>query len=76
MIQALKCSVERPFWTRHSFRPSLSCDSVSSQLLEGTAHFAPDPLNHTSEATSDVELAPRDSNRLARLYHPMALVVL
>ena len=36
------------------------------QLLEGTAHFALDPLHRTNEAITDVELAPRDSNGLVR----------
>ena len=32
------------------------------ELLEGTAHFAVDPLNERNTAITDLELAPRDSD--------------
>jgi hypothetical protein len=36
-------------------------DVGSYRLLEGTAHFAVDPLSPRNEAITDIELAPRDS---------------
>mgnify|MGYP006979348049 CR=1 FL=1 len=48
---------------RQSFANGESFGDVGVyELLEGTAHFAVDPLNERNTAITDLELAPRDSD--------------
>ena len=43
-------------------------------LLEGTAHFAVDPLHRANSSITDIELAPRDANGMVRLSADFAML--
>ncbi len=52
---------------RSNFADGASFDGVGPyELLEGTAHFAVDPLNQRNQAITDLELAPRQVEVAAR----------
>jgi len=44
------------------------------QLLQGSAHFAIDPLSPRNEAITDIELAPRDANGAVRFSSHFAML--
>ena len=44
------------------------------QLLEGTAHFAVDPLNPRNQAITDIEMAPRDAGGRVRFSADFAML--
>ncbi|MCH8351968.1 MAG: hypothetical protein IIB29_17110, partial [Chloroflexi bacterium] len=60
---------------RSNFADGASFDGVGPyELLEGTAHFAVDPLNQRNQAITDLELAPRDANGQVRFSADFAML--
>ena len=60
---------------RRNFADGASFDGVGPyEFLEGTAHFAVDPLNQRNQAITDLELAPRDSNGQVRFSAHFAML--
>jgi len=68
-ITRLDLRHESPFADRASFG-----DVGPYRLLEGTAHFAVDPLHPRNEAITDVELAPRDDQGMVRFSSDFAML--
>ena len=60
---------------RKSFADGASFDAVGPyEYLEGTAHFAVDPLNQRNQAITDIELAPREANGQVRFSAHFAML--